>query len=199
MRVSSFLKTVAAGFAAALLIPAAASQAGDRNCTGNCYEEVPAPSYHQTLKRRVTLQRGAYEIDREPSLYGSATKRVLVDDGVEWHEEPAVYKTVKVRKRLKSRTTWEKRWVDGRHIMCEVKVPGKTVWVNKKVLVKPARRWKTRSAPTYKYVQKRILLRPYKNIAVYHKARHKYVRERVEIQPEATVWQPVGKSFGKDW
>ena len=199
MRVSSYLKTAAAMVAAALLIPAGISQAGSRNCTGTCYEEVPAPSYYRTLKRRIELRRGVYEVDRVPSLYGWATRRVLVDDGIEWHSEPAVYKTVKVRKRLKSRTIWEKRWVDGRHIMCKVKLPGKTVWVNKRVLVKPGRRWKTRSAPTYTYVKKRILLRPYKNLVIYHKDDHRYVNERVEIQPEATVWRPIGKSFGKDW
>ena len=178
-----------AGLALALLTGAAA--AGERDCLWNCYEEVPAPAMHRTHLRRVEIERGAYDIDREPSLYGLATRRVLLDDGIEWHERPAVYKTVKVRKHLRSHVIWEKRWVDGRHIMCKVRVPGKTIWTTKRVKVSGGHRYKQRSQPTYGTVQKRILLRPYKNIAVYHRARHRYAREHVVIQPEATIWQPV--------
>ncbi len=178
-----------AGFAFAL--QTGTSVAGERGCFGNCYEQVPAPAMHRTFLRRVEIERGAYEIDREPSLYGLATRRVLLDDGIDWEETPARYKTVKVRKYVKSHVTWEKRWVDGKHIMCKVRIPGKTVWATKRILVSGARRTKLRSNPTYGYVQKRILLRPYKNIAVYHRARHKYVREHVVIQPEASVWAPM--------
>jgi hypothetical protein len=167
------------------------SAAGERGCYGECYEQVPAPAMHRTFKRRVLLEEGAYEIAREPSLYGLSTRRVLLDDGIEWREKPAVYKTVKVRQHLRSRVKWEMRWVNGKYIKCKVKVPARTVWTTKKVLVSKGRRWKVRSNPVYGHVQKRILVRPYKNIAIYHKARHKYVHERVVIQPEAWVWAPV--------
>jgi hypothetical protein len=151
---------------------------------------VPAPAYTRTFKRRALIRRGAYEIDREPSLYGHSTRGVLLDDGIDWHELPAVYKTVKVKRHIRARTVWQKQWVDGKYIKCKVKLPAKTVWTTKKVMVSPARRWKTRSRPVYGYEQKRILIRPYKNIAVYHRAKHKYVREHVVIQPEASVWAP---------
>ena len=179
----------AAGLAFSLL--SGASAAGERGCFGDCYEQVPAPTIHRTFLRRVEIDRGAYEIDREPSQYGLATRRVLLDDGIDWEERPAVYKTVKVRKHVRSRVIWEKRWVDGKHIMCKVRVPAKTVWATKRILVSSARRSKLRSHPTYGYVQKRILLRPYKNIAVYHRARHRYVREHVAIQPDGYVWSPM--------
>lgn len=179
----------AAGLAFALQM--SISAAGERGCFGDCYEQGPAPVIHRTFLRRVEIERGAYEIDREPSLYGLATRRVLLDDGIDWHDSPAVYKTVKVRRHVRSHVIWEKRWVDGKHIMCKVRVPGKTVWATKRILVSGARRSKLRSHRTYGYAQKRILLRPYKNIAVYHRARHRYVREHVAIQPEAYIWQPV--------
>ena len=182
---------LAAGAGLALALQTGVSSAGERGCFGDCYEQVQAPVIHRKFLRRVELERGAYEIDREPSLYGLATRRVLLHDGIDWNETPAVYKTVKVRKHVRSRVTWEKRWVDGKHIMCKVRIPGKTVWATKRILVSGARRSKLRSNPTYGYVQKRILLRPYKNIAIYHRARHRYVREHVVIQPEAYVWQPV--------
>lgn len=182
---------LAAGAGLAFALQIGASGAGERGCFGDCYEQVAAPVMHRTFLRRATIEPGAYEIDREPSLYGLATRRVLLDEGTEWRETPAVYKTVKLRKHVQRHVIWEKRWVDGKYIMCKVHVPGKTIWTTKRILVSGEHRSKLRSSPVYGYVQKRILLRPYKNIAIYHRARHNYVRERVAIRPEATVWQSV--------
>lgn len=178
-------------FAVALTGAVVSPHAGERGCVGRCYEEVPSPAIHTTWLRRDTLREGVYEIDREPSLYGVATRRVLVDDGVDWHEEPGIYKTVKVRRHIGSSVRWEKRWVDGRHIMCKVKVPARTVWVDKTVVVKPGRRWKVRGTRVYRYESKRVLLRPYKNILIHHRPVHRYAHERVVIQPESTHWVPV--------
>lgn len=191
MRKTLALGKLVASAGLALALQIGASAAGDLDCYGNCYEEVPAPAVRKTFLRRVEIERGAYEIDRDPSLYGLATRRVMLDDGVDWQERPAVYKTFKVRKHVRGHIIWEKRWVDGKHIMCKVRVPGKTVWTTKRVLVSAGHRYKHRSQPTYGYVHKRILLRPYKNIAVYQRARHRYAREHVVILPEATIWQPV--------
>ena len=191
MRNISKIWTLAAGAGLALMLQVGVSAGGGRDCYGNCYEQVSAPVMHRTFLRRVTNDPGAYEIDREPSVYGLATRRELVDDGVEWRETSPVYKTIKVRRHVKSRVRWEKRWVDGKYIMCKVRVPGETVWTTKRVLVSHGHRSRLRSAPVYNYAQKRILLRPYKNIAIYHRARRHYVRERIAIQPEGFMWQPV--------
>jgi hypothetical protein len=182
---------VATGAALAVALQIGASAAGERGCFKDCYEQGPAPVIHRTFLRRVEVQPGAYEIDREPSVYGLATRRVLLDDGIDWLDRPAVYKTINVRKHVRSHIAWEKRWVNGRHIMCKVRVPAKTVWATKRILVSGARRSKVRENPVYGYMQKQILLRPYKNIAVYHRARHVYVREHVSIQPDGYVWRPI--------
>jgi hypothetical protein len=191
MRNTSKIWKLAAGAGLALMLQAGASAGGERGCYGNCYEQGPAPVMHRTFLRRVTSDPGAYEIDREPSVYGLATRLELVDDGVEWRETPGLYKTIKVRQHVRSRVTWQKRWVDGKYIMCKVRVPGGTVWTTKRILVSGAHGSRQRAAPVYNYVQKRILLRPYKNIAIYHRARRHYVRERIAIQPESFIWQPV--------
>jgi hypothetical protein len=182
---------LAAGAGMLLGLQIGVAAAGGHHCYRNCYEEVPAPAIHRTFLRRETLQRGEYEIDREPSLYGLATRRVMVDDGIEWQETAPVYKTMTVRSHTKSHVIWTKRWVNGKHIMCKVRVPGETVWVDKRILVSGGHRTKLHGRPTYDYVQERILIRPYKNIAIYHRAQHRYLRERVSIRPESYVWQPL--------
>ena len=82
MRVSSKLSAILAGAGFALLLPAAAAQAGGDLCTGKwCYDDAPAPVIHRTFKRRVEIERGAYEIAREPALYGWVKQRVVIDEG----------------------------------------------------------------------------------------------------------------------
>jgi hypothetical protein len=198
MRLSWSFRIIASAAIFFACLPAGVLQAGERGCTGQCYEEAPAPPIHRVFERRITYAPGVYEIDRVPPLYGWATRRVLLDSGVEWRERPAVYKTIKVRQRIRSRTLWEKRWVDGRYIMCKVRVPSKTFWVHKRVLVSPGKRWKVRAQPVYGYVKKRILLHQSKNIAIYHPPVQRYVREQVVIRPESTVWVPISKTQG-DW
>lgn len=189
MRNITKLWTIAAGAFVALVAVATPPQAGEYGCDGG--ECIDQPVLHRTFKRRVVLERGAYEIAREPSLYGTATRRVLLDSGIEWREEPAIYKTVRVRQRIPSRVVWEKRWINDKYVMCKVRVPGQTVWTERSVLVSPGRHVKVRSAPIYGYEQKRILLRPYKNIAIYQRPVTRYVRDRVTIQPEASLWEPI--------
>lgn len=191
MRKKLNIWTLVAGAGLALGLQIGASAAGERGCWWNCYEQGPAPVIHRTFLRRVEVYPGAYEIAREPSLYGLATRRELVDAGTEWRDTPAVYKTVRVRHHVRAHVIWRKRSVNGKEIMCKVRIPGKTVWDTRRVLVSGGHRSVVRATPVYEYVQKRILIHPYKNIAVYHRARHDYVRERIAIQPEGYVWQPI--------
>jgi hypothetical protein len=68
---------MAAASAIGMGLPTGASKAADLGCNGPCYEEaVPGPAYHRTLTRRVEIEKGAYEIAREPSLYGWVVERV---------------------------------------------------------------------------------------------------------------------------
>lgn len=186
-----FLASMSA-LAGGLLLASFASPAvaGDR-CVGDCYVQAKPPVVYRTFKRRIQLERGVYEIDREPALYGWTRRKVALQR--EWREIPAVYKTVRVTQRTRTRYVWEKRLIRGREVMCKVKVPGERIVTEKRVLVSPARRIAV-GAPAYAYSERRVLLRPYKNIAVYHPARHVYARERVAIQPEGYVWRKAGRS-----
>lgn len=174
------LKFLAASIGLFALAMTGTAEAGRRGCPADvaeCYEQVPVPVIHKTYHYRLQEERGLYEIARRPSLYGWATQRA-------WEHRDAVYKTVTVRQKLRSRIAWEKRWVDGRYVMCKVRVPGEIVEREKRVLVSPARMVRTSA-----YEGRRILLRPYRNVSVYHRARYRHVSERLTIQPEAYTWQ----------
>lgn len=185
-----YLTLFVVAFGAALAATAfEQAAAGEPGCLGDCYVKAPPPLIHRTFKRRIQVEPGVYEIAREPSRYGFVREKVLLKDA-EWRETPAVYKTVTVKQRVPSRNIWEKRLIKGKEVMCKVRVPGKTVLVEKEVMVAPPRRVAV-SAPAYGYVERRVLLRPYKNIAIYHRARHIYTTERVAIQPEGYVLRKV--------
>jgi hypothetical protein len=105
MRNISKIWKLAAGAGLALILQVGASAGGERGCYGNCYEQAPAPVMHRTFLRRVTTDPGAYEIDREPSVYGLATRRELVDDGVEWRQKRILlrpYKNIAIYHRARN-------------------------------------------------------------------------------------------------
>jgi hypothetical protein len=85
MGVPRFRMLAAAIFALGIALPTAARAGGDR-CWHDCYREGSAPSYERTFTRRVEIERGAYEIAREPSLYGWATRQVLVSRPGSWKD-----------------------------------------------------------------------------------------------------------------
>jgi hypothetical protein len=186
-----FLAVLSALLGGALTVLFGPQASAGGACVGECYVQARPPVIYKNWKRRIQVDPGVYEIAREPSLYGTARTKIRLPR--EWREIPAVYKTVTVTKRTRSRYVWEKRLIRGREVMCKVKIPGERITMEKRILVSPARRVYV-GAPAYAYAERRVLLRPYKNIAVYHPARHVYGTTRVAIQPEGYVWRRVRKS-----
>jgi len=178
----------------ASLMAVPVAQAGESGCgtAVACYEKVPAPVIHRTIQRRHVIEPGLYEVARVPSLYGWRKRRVMVEPGqVIWNETPPVYRTVTVTKRVPGGYRWEKRGVNGRETLCKVKLPPRTLTVEKKILVSKGQRWAERMPPIYAWTEDRILLRPYKNIAIHTPPHVLATRERVAIQPEGHVWRKI--------
>ncbi len=189
---SSYLLPALAALVAALAGNGAI--AGETRCgtAVACYQKEPAPVIHRTLQRRHVIEPGLYEVARVPSLYGWRKRRVVIEPGhIVWHETPPVYRTVTVTKRVSGGYRWEKTLVNGRETLCKVKLPPRTVTVERKVLVSKGRRWAERTAPVYAWSEERVLLRPYKNIAIYTPSHVLITRERVAIQPEGYVWRKI--------
>lgn len=156
--------------------------AGEAGCKSECYEAVAPKPIRKTFRYRVMTKQGVYGITRTAPQYGWVKRPYL-----QWRE--AEYRTVTTHVRLPAHSVWEKRWVNGKHVMCKVRVPGEVVERERSVLVHPAG-----YVTTGEWGEKRILLKQYKNIAVYDRARHQYSTERVSIQPEGHAWRRLPKS-----
>lgn len=156
-----------------------------------CYVQAPLRPVKRTFIRRDVVEPGVYEVARQPSLYGWVKEPVAVPGPVVWHEEPAVYRTVSVRLRTGGGWVWQKQMVHGKEAMCRVRLPETYTTVEKRVLVRPARRWAERTPGTVGYVHRRILLRPYKNVAHFQRPFIAYSRENVTVEPEGSQWQPT--------
>lgn len=92
------LHIVLIAFAVTSAISSGGSHAADLGCAWPCYERAAPSQIHRTLTKRVEIERGAYEIAREPSLYGWVEKKVVVSQRHSWKDggEPE-YDTVKKR------------------------------------------------------------------------------------------------------
>jgi hypothetical protein len=177
--------------AQALSLAIAGIVAFDCICAGvslaECVAKAPLRPVHRTYIRRDVVEPGVYEVQRQPSVYGWTSERVETPGETIWHEEPAVYRTVPVRIRRAGGWACEKRIVRGKEALCKVRLPATYVTVERRILVRPARRWAERSPPSVGYAHRRILLRPYKNIAHFQRPYIAWYREHLTIQPE-----PVG-------
>jgi len=153
-----------------------------------CYVKAPLRPVHRTYIRRDVVEPGVYEVARTPSVYGWTSEAVEQPGDVIWHEEPPVYRTVQVRVRRAGGWTWQSGCVRGKEAICRVRVPGAYVTAERRILVKPGRRWAERTPSSIGYVHRRILLRPYKNIAHFQRPYIAWSREHLTVQPEGERW-----------
>jgi hypothetical protein len=181
-RTARILKAVAAT-TLAIALPAQAF--------AECYEQGPLPTVRRSYLYRNIEEPGVYEVTRRPSQYGWTSRRVIKPGAVVWHHEPAEYRTVTTRVKVGGGWSWEKRWVQGKYILCRVRRPVTYETVEKRVLVKPDRRWAERTPSAVGYVHDRILLRPYRNVAHFYRPSVRYSRENLVVQPEGYRWLPT--------
>ncbi len=153
-----------------------------------CYVKEPLHRVHRNYIRRDVVEPGVYEVARSPSVYGWTSAAVEQPGAVIVHEEPGVYRTVRVRVRRAGGSTWQSACIRGKEGVCRVRHPDTYETVEKRVLVKPGRRWTERTPSTIGYVERRILLRPYKNYAHFERPYIAWSREHLTIQPEGYRW-----------
>ncbi|MBT3069978.1 hypothetical protein KKP04_03730 [Rhodomicrobium sp. Az07] len=157
-----------------------------------CYVQAPLRPVHRTFIRRDVVEPGVYEVTRRPSLHGVIQQRAVVPGRVVWRETPAIYKTVTVRVRKPGGSIWSEQCVGGQAAICRVRVPPQDILVEKRVLVRPGRRWAEQVTPdAVALTERRVLLKPYKNYAHFQRPYIAFSRERVAVQPEGTRWVPA--------
>lgn len=84
--------------AVAFIVPSQGTQAADLGCSWPCYEQTGPQPIHRTLTKRVEIEPGAYEIARDPSLYGWVEKKVVVSRRYSWKDDAEpIYRTEKKR------------------------------------------------------------------------------------------------------
>jgi hypothetical protein len=157
-----------------------------------CVVQAPLRPVHRTYIRRDVVEPGVNEVRRVPSVYGWTSERVEAPGPVVWHVEPPVYRTVPVTIRRPGGWAWEKRLVHGKEALCRVRLPSTAVAAERRILVRPGRRWAERTQSSVGYVHRRILLRPYKNIAHFQRPYVAWSREHLRVQPEGYRWVPAG-------
>lgn len=201
--------------AAALVGFAGPALAGGHGCASReCFEKVRQPDTYATVERPVVVRPGYAEVvhtppvvherirriesvpgtwhsHREPAVYGSYTRTVMVRPARTVHDHiPAVTRMVAHTEVVRpARVTWQ-RQVDshGRETMCKVVVPAQTRAVHRNVIVSGPRRISRTIPAEFRQVSQPMLIQPARNINVYQPPVHSYVREPMVIRPAtATV------------
>jgi hypothetical protein len=174
----------------------------------SCYEKVNYPPQYKTVHETVMVDPGRKHVEVIPPIYGTEKRRVLVrPEQVSYRVIPAQYgwsrETVMIepertvarhipavtkvvhRKVMVDRGgyTWEYQWINGRKVLCKVKVPPRWSTVAEHVVVHPARTVHERIPARYGHEKRQVMISPERKERYVIPAEYGYTHEQVMIRP----------------
>jgi hypothetical protein len=215
--------------------------AGDYGCaSGECYVRVHRPDVYGEVDRPVVLYPsraevvhyppvvynrvravevvpGSFNVQRQPALYGSYTRTVMVSPArtIYKHVGASTRTVREVQVVRPAQVRWETQ-IDphGRLVKCKVVVPAVTRSVSRVVstpartvarivparyaqvqqpmLVSPPRTAFTYNAPVYQYVNEPMIVRPATREIIQHPPVIGYARQEVLLRRGGYGWAPAG-------
>jgi hypothetical protein len=180
--------------AAALVLSAAAAQAGGVGCK-TCYQRVVHPAQYQTVAEKVLVSPARTVAHATPAVYGTVHEKVMIRPAqtVARHI-PAVTQTVAETVMVSpARKEWQvTRDAHGREVGCWVKIPAQYATQHRTVVVRPAGTVHEVIPAQYGTQARHVVVQPAR---VHHEVipAQYGVRHRTEmVAPASESWQPVG-------
>jgi len=190
----------------AMLGTASQTVAGGRAV--ECYEPYRTPPVYDTVYENVEVHPGYRHVEKTPPIYGTRKRAVLVQaESVGYRTIPAQYGYEKemvlvepARKVARvvpavTRTVydkvrvsdggyrWEWQWIDGRKVLCKVKVKAHYKKVARTVVVQDAYTVYEKVPAQYAYQKRKVLIVPERTETYVIPAKYDYVLEQVVVQP----------------
>jgi hypothetical protein len=185
----------------------------------DCYERYSTPPVYGSVTENVQVHPGYTHVEVTPPIYGTATREVPVvgqrivhrrtPATYAYHEErvllepgrtikrraPAVletrYKTVKVA----GGYVWERRIINGKKVLCKVKLPARYEQVAYQVKVRNGGWVYEQAAPRYGYKTRKVLVTPESTESYVLVPEYETIVEPVLIQPKRVRHYDVAPSY----
>lgn len=181
---------------AAILVSAAAAQAGG-HCHGSaCYRLVKTPPAYETVSEQVMV-RPAQRIARHiPAEYGSVAETVVVrPERTVARHIPAVYGTTSEKVMVApARQEWRVTYdAHGNKVGCWVKVPAQYAVQHRQVVIREAQVAHETIPAVTSVRHRKVVVRPasvtHDVIPAEYSTRHRHVM----VHPGSKSWQAVGR------
>lgn len=186
-------RKIAALATAALVLTGALSPAAAGGRSVECYEPTYTPPAYGTARERVQVNPAYSRVDGVPAIYGTRKRAMLVSpERVAYETVPALvrtqYRTVKVSD---GGYGWEWRVIDGRRVLCKVKLGAQYRKVAETVVVRAAYQRQVVIPAVYSYETENVEVQPEQQWTVDAPASYEVVKRRVVLSDGSTSWQRV--------
>jgi hypothetical protein len=186
------LKPISAAVAASFLLAAASPGiAGGKPV--ECYEPYRTAPVYGTVSEHVQVNPESSWVYRTPPIYGTRKREIQIrPEQVAYEVVPAVVKTkyrkVKV---ADGGYGWEWRWINGRKVLCKVKVKARYEKVAETVVVRAEYKRRIVIPAVYDYEVERVLIQPEQKRLVVSPPSYRTVSREVVIREGESGWKRV--------
>lgn len=158
-----------------------------------CYKPYHVPPVYGTVEEDVMLHPARRQVDYSPPIYGTERRLVELSPAyVTWEMVPPVtktyYKKVKV---ADGGYAWEWRWINGKRVLCKVRVNARYELMGHSVVVRPAHRRKVVVPAQYGWSTEQVVVRPGHKRIVDVPPTYRTVTRQVVVEPGHSGWQRV--------
>ncbi|WP_137113654.1 MULTISPECIES: hypothetical protein [Mesorhizobium] len=184
-----------------------------------CYEHIQRAPVYGTVTERVELYPATTDVRISAPIIGTRERVTrLSPETVGVRVVPAQYRTIReryvlepakvVQRRLPPRTEaryrkelvpggykWEWRVINGRKVLCKIKLPARYRTVVERVPVGPDRVVRQKVAATYGYREKVIEITPERRERYVIPARYASETEQVVLRPKIVQEIPIGPAY----
>ena len=186
------MKPISAAVAASFLLAAVSPGiAGGKPI--ECYEPYRTAPVYGTVTENVQVNPESSWVYRTAPIYGTRKREILIrPEQVAYEVVPAVvktkYRTVKV---AGAGSGWEWRWINGRKVLCKVKLKARYEKVAETVVVRAEYKRRIVVPAVYDYEVERVLIQPEQKRLVVSPPSYRAVSREVVIREGESGWKRV--------
>lgn len=158
-----------------------------------CYERYRTAPEYGTVTENVQVNPESSWVYRTPPIYGTRKRDILIrPEQVAYEIVPAVmktkYRTVKI---AGAGYGWEWRWINGRKVLCKVRLKARYQKVAETVVVRAEHKRRIVIPAVYDYEVERVLIQPEQKRLVVAPPSYRPVSREVLLREGETGWKRI--------
>jgi hypothetical protein len=157
-----------------------------------CYERYDRPAVFGTAYENIQVHPASRVVQRIAAIHGTRKRAVVISpERVGYEVVPAAYRTEYRKVKVEGGYGWEWRVIDGRKVLCKVKLKARYEMVAEKVLVRAEYERSYVIPAVYTYETEKVLIQPKVKRVIDVGPSYETVKRRVVLQEGSSGWERV--------